>query len=213
MCVVTAITLLYMCCTPRVRALEGVAPGKSLWGITLGSSRDNAVTTAQKRFADLGGKRHPPYIYKNGYVGDQWTLKMPSGETLTDLEILSRHNRVVQLRTWTSGERGQTNLSFARLLQRHHLQKRVYGFDSPEGGGWDCFYYDDVKKGVCFSLGVQDNFLLTYRPDSIIVHPPGVPVVTVQSGIIGKVVTGRNARAYANLADAKRVEEHETNDY
>jgi hypothetical protein len=121
--------------------------------------------------------------------------------------VLSRHGRVVQLRVYTSKPEGSAGgQTFAQLLRRYDLQKRNYVFLEPEGSGYAGFYYDDVKRGVCFTRGLQDVFLLTYRPDGIIVHRPGAAAVPIEEGLRGKPDQGPHTRAYANEAEARRAE-------
>lgn len=201
--------VIFISAVSPANALEAANPGKGLWGISLGSTRAKAIAIAQKRF--IKAKRQKSHTYAKGLTEDGWVI--PIGEESLRFEIFSVKGKVVQLRTWTSEKRGQTKLSFAQLIQRHRLQKSVYGFDDPQGGGYNCFYYDDVKRGVCFTAGVQDAFILTSRPDGIIIHRPGVPAIAIEDGTYGKPVTGRNARVFASEAEARRAEEHESNDY
>ena len=55
------------------------------------------------------------------------------------------------------------------------------------------------------SVRTQLNCLLQ-QPDGIVIHRPGVPVVPIENGIRGKRVTGRDARAFANSAEADRAD-------
>lgn len=190
-------------------ALKGAEPGKSLWGISLGSSRATAFAAVEKR---LPKAKHQQYnIRSKGLIEDEWA--MSDGLNELNFNAFSVKGKIVELRAVTSSKRGQTDLTFAQLIQRHHLQKYVYGFEDPEGGGHVDFYYDDLKRGICFTLGVQDDFLLTYHPDGIIVHRSGVPPIFIESGVRGERMTGRDARAFANQAEANRIEERERNDY
>ena len=205
---ISIVIAVFVSAIPHAFAQEAATPGKSLWGIALGSSRKSAVAAAQKRIVGSGGKRQPPRVYRNGFVEDDCDYTLPHSDTQFTFEILSQHGKVVQLRRWTSDERGQTNLTFAQLIQRNHLQKRVYEFDDPGGGGDVGFYYDNIHRGICYTLGTQDDFLLTYHPDAVIVHQPGVPAFALENGVRGKTVTGQNARAFANEAEARHVEQH-----
>lgn len=205
---VTTCALLMMATT--CHALEGAVPGKSLWQVSLGSSRHSARDLANKRLALLGRyKFHTTATH--GMVDDHWEIS--NGGTTITYDVVSIHGRVVQLRTWTSEEAGQTNLSFAQLIKGHHLRKSVYGFDAPGGGGWNTFYYDDVQKGIAFSLGVQDDFLLTFHPDAVIIHYAGKPIIPIEDDVFGKPVTGLDATAYANVEEARKAEQKRENDY
>ncbi len=208
---ISVVVAVFVSAIPHALAQEATVPGKILWGIAVGSSRKSAVAAAQKRIVGLGGKRQPPRVYRNGFVEDDCDYTLPHSDTQFTFEILSQHGKVVQLRRWTSDERGQTNLTFAQLIQRNHLQKRVYEFDDPGGGGDVGFYYDNIHKGICYALGTQDDFLLTYHPDAIIVHQPGVPALAIENGERGKRVTGQNARAFADASEARRADQHEQN--
>jgi hypothetical protein len=84
------------------------------------------------------------------------------------------------------------------------LRKTVYDFADPGGGGYVGFYYDDAQRGVCFTLGTQDVFMLTYRPDGLIVHVPNKPVIPFANGASGRIATGERTRVYQDLADLKR---------
>jgi hypothetical protein len=181
-----------------------------LRGIALTGSRAQAVAAVRRRFGSAERRAAPrTYTYAGGYVEDQWELSSGSGGTnLETFAVLSRHGRVVQLRVYTSKPEGSAGgQTFAQLLRRYDLKKRNYVFLEPEGGGgYAGFYYDDVKRGVCFTRGLQDVFLLTYRPDGIIVHRPGAAAVPIEEGLRGKADQGPHTRAYANEAEARRAE-------
>jgi hypothetical protein len=179
-------------------------PGKSLWGIKLGSSRQQAIASVKKIQAKA--KRQPSRAYAQGLTWDGWEIS--KGDQFSFFEMLSVKGKVTQLRTWTSEGAADKN-SFAQLAKRHRLQKRVYLFADPEGGGYNSFYYDDVKKGICFTGGTQDMFILTSKPDGVLVHRPGVPAVAIESGTRGKTVTGSNARAFNNMAEAEKFQQME----
>jgi len=201
-----ALAIIIISAASPANALEGAEPGRSLWGISLGSNRATAFAAAKERFFNA---KHQEFKFRReGLIEDEWIMS-----TGSRFEVFSINGKIVQLRAWTSEERGQTNLSFAQLIQRHRLQKRVYGFDDPNGGGYIGFYYDDLKRGICFTASVQDNFILTSHPDGIIIHRLGVPPITIADGARGELVTGREARAYASQAEANRTEERERNDY
>ena len=209
----TIMIAIFACIMPRVNSLEAAVPGKSLWGVALGSSRAQAVAAAQARFSYLGGKREASHHFSQGLLEDKWDVTLSHTDESLSLEVLSQYGRVVQLRSWDSRETGQTSLTFAELIKRHQLKKSVYGFDSPDGDGYECFYYDDIPHGVCFSRGVNAEFLLTLHPDALIVHRPGFPVIAIADGLHGKKDSGPNTRAFSNAAEARRAEQHNQNDY
>jgi hypothetical protein len=139
-------------------------------------------------------------------VEDWWVI--PNGQFDLRFDVLSRKNKVVQLMAQTLKEGFVTNRTFAQLLHEYHLKRTVYDFSDPGGGGYVGFYYDDVKKGICFALGTQDIFLLTYRPDAVIIHAPNKPAIPYANGATSKIATGERARAYRDLADFKRSLPH-----
>lgn len=177
-----------------VNAVEAPKPGTSLWGIALGSSRAQAVALVQKKY--VKARRQRTYTHAKGVVEDWWVI--PGGAEESTFEVFSVRGKVVQLRSFTMDERGATNLSFAQLIRRYQLQKRVYGFADPQGPGHVGFYYDDVRRGICFTKGVQDTFLLTSRPDAIIVHRPGTSAMVIENGLRGKLETGRDGAVGGN---------------
>lgn len=175
-------------------------PGKSLWGFQLGSSRQTAITGVGKKFAKA--KHQPPQTLAQGLTYDVWEI--PKGDQFTLLEMLSKQGKIIQLRTWTS-EGFVTKHSFAQLLKAQPLRKSVYLFLDHGGGGYNTFYYTNLKKGITYTGGTQDMFILTSQPDGLIIHRPGVPAIAFESGIQGKPVTGPNARAFKDAAEAERV--------
>jgi hypothetical protein len=138
-----------------------------------------------------------------GLVCDAWEIKR--GGDPTTVEVLSRGNKVIQLRMWTAESARQPKQTFAQLLKAYSLRKSVYSFNDPEGGGYVGFYYDDLKRGITYTGGTQDAFLLTSRPDGIIVHPRGVAPIPIEGGIRGEVVTGLGARAYKDATEAEKA--------
>lgn len=185
-----------------------VVPGKSLWGIALGMPRDTALARLQTRFARYGtaAKRTPSHRHKDGFVVDGWHHEAGLEKT-REIEVLSRNGIVVQVRVWGENQGGDLRLTFGELVRRYRLTQRVYAFIDPEGGGYVTFYYDDVARGVTYSKGLQDYFLLTYRPDAITVHRPGVPLVPIEAELRGKRETNEITRAFQDEADLKRFEE------
>lgn len=200
--------LLLLCISTQSYALEGAEPGKSLWGIELGSKRTAVITGLNNRLGK--DTRRKSDTDKSGLISDHWVIHI--GDDILRFDVLSVKGKVVQLMADTSNEQGQTNLTFAELIKRHTLEKHVYGFER-DGSGWVSFYYDDIKRGICFALGVQDVFLLTYHPSTLIVHRPGYTPFPIEGGIRGRPVTGWKARAYENQEEADKAEEHDTNDY
>jgi hypothetical protein len=185
------------CIAPHAFAQEASEPGKSLWGITLGSSREQAVAAVKSKLKKAG--RQPSRKHPGGYVEDMWDIPVNRDQT-NSFEVLSRNGKVVQLRAWSTKHTGEARLTFAQLIQRYPLKKSAYSFVDPEGGGAAGFFYDDVRRGVCYAMGLQDVMLLTYRPDSIIVHHPGIPVIPIVDGVRGKPLAGEGAEVYADEA-------------
>ncbi len=192
-----------------VLALPGVMPGKSLWGVPLGVSRAQAVSLVGKHLAGFHAKHPPSHHFPHAMIEDIWRFAF--GSQSETIEVISQNQRVVQIREWTSGERGQTDSTFAQLLHGHSLQKAAFGFDSPDGDGYVGYYYDDRKRGICFTRGVQDDFLLTLHPDGLIIHRPGAAVLPIEEGVYGKRESASNARVYTNEAAARQAGKHDQN--
>jgi hypothetical protein len=166
-------------------AQETVVPGKSLWGVDLGSSRQASITSFGKRF--VKAKNHRSKTYGGGLTWDGWEIS--KGDQFTLFEMLSKRGKVIQLRTFTSAG-GASRHNFAKLAKVQPLRKRHYLFLEEGGGGYNAYYYDNLKKGICYTAGTQDDFKLTYLPDGLIVHRPGFPAVAIEGEIRGKRVTG-----------------------
>lgn len=177
-------------------AVKGVIPGKSLLGISLGIPRQQAVSILNNRLKDFQTAK------VHGFIDDSWNDS--KGHNV--LEMISKNGKVVQLSITRSDHKEQTDQSFAQLNQKYHLSKSVCAFDD-EGSGWVGYFYDDKKLGICYSLGVQDDFLLTYKPESIIIHKPNSSVIPIMGGIYGKKRTGKDAAAYANESEARKADE------
>lgn len=151
-------------------ANETVVPGKSLWGFKLGDSRQKAIQAAPKNLPKA--KRQPSKNLAGGLVWDSWDIG--GSENLTLFDMLSRSGKVVQLRYWTMTPKKQPKQTFAQLLKAHALKKNVYSFIDPNGGGYVGFYYTDLRRGITYTGGTQDAFVLTSRPDGVIVQKPGI---------------------------------------
>lgn len=179
--------------------VTGVA-GKSLWEFKLGEPRSLAVSQAAKRWP--AAKRLPTRTRPDGTVEDWWTF--PYGEFSVWFEASSRKGRVTQLMLQTNAEDYITSSTFADLQKHHTFKESVYDFTDPGGGGYVGFFFDDVARGVCYSIGTQDVFMLTYRPDGIIIHPPNTPVHPTAIATRGRRVTDERARVYKNPEDVER---------
>ena len=186
-------------------AASDAVPGRSLWGISLGSRQRDAATSVRTHLKGQNKKYKESHARRHGITDDTWEIQ--SGDNLSLFEVLSRNGKVIQLQEFHSAKQDQIGLTFNQLIKRYSLQKRVYTFTDPNGGGYVGFYYDDRNRGVCYSLGVQDSFLLTYSPNTTIVHPKGAAVIPMAAGLWGSPVTGENARAYANAEEAQRAEQ------
>jgi len=186
-------------------AASDAVPGRSLWGIPLGSRQRDAANSVRMHFKGLHKSYKESHARRHGITDDTWETQI--GDNLTLFEVLSRNGKVVQLQEFHSAKQDQLGLTFKQLIKRYSLQKHVYNFTDPNGGGYVGFYYDDRSRGICYSLGVQDSFLLTYGPDTTIVHPKGASVIPMAAGLWGAPVTGENARAYANAEEAERAEQ------
>ena len=162
-----------------------IRPGVGLVNLTLGASR----ATAEKHLGVPTKINH----LKNGLTEAYWLLGKPSyGPGVT---ILFQHNKIVQIETTlpqsTSPGGISTQSNFRTVLKRYkNLQASAYGWMEIDGGaGYVRYYYDDVKAGIAFTLGTQDDeatseYMFTaftgidaVKPRSIIVHLPGRPVI------------------------------------
>lgn len=198
---------------PAVNALEDVTPGKSLEGIRLGTSPHAACKVVLDRNKNVPGWKHSgPYRLHGGLVEDDLVARL-DGSILESIEVLSRNGVVVQVSRTVGVGLSQTDYSFAKLKQKHSLREQSFGFDMPDGGGFEGFFFDDVAHGICFSAIVQDVFLLTTKPHTLSIHKPGVAVIPIIGGVLGKRDLGEGGRVYADYADYSTKAERKKNDY
>jgi len=173
---------------------EKIKPGQSIGPIHLGMATVD-VDGIMHRSAD-------ETAHFKAYVGKVWRL-----DGNVSVAAVYRHGRVVQVDV----ERRPYLLrkTFAAIIASRHwsLRCRIYDMTYPPGAGYVGYYYDDVKRGLCFQAGVQDDFILTeMSPRSIIVHRKGVRVLPTDGRVIGTVDTDPLSRPYATKADADKAD-------
>lgn len=210
---VVAILYLLLLTSNPVLALDDAVAGKSLEGIHLGMVRSaayNIILARNKYGADW---RHGPICQiPGGFIEDDLDLPV-DGNIVLSIEILSRHGAVVQVSRTSDQTSPQVDYTFNQLKRKHHLKETSYGFDSPDGGGIEGYYFDDVQHGVCFQGESQDIFLMTEKPDTLIIHKVGVPVIAISGGIKGKLDLSEGGRVYVDQEDYGKRQEHDKNEH
>ena len=178
---------------------QAVMPGRSAGRVFLGMPR-----------ADVWKRLHPPLRHRSlrssalpaphrpgRYTVDGW------GRGSRSLTVLYRNARVVQVEVNSPQFIAPGGVSVATpfaVLRRRFPRMRVdeYGMIQTlrDGTPSDAlsFYADDVKRGIAFTTGTQDD-QATYdelpglKPDSLIVHRPGRPVLPVEAASDTRVTT------------------------
>lgn len=168
-------------------------PGKSFGPVSLGMRRAEAITVMRSK---------PNYKFRHGgYSDDVWLINKE-----TDLDVLYRRGAVVQI-DLTHDNILSTPFKNILASKRWSLHLTIYDMDFPEMGSYVGYYYDDIKQGICFAGGAQDDFILElYGPDRIIIHRPGRHAIAFDSGIIGKVSHDLEDGPYATQAAADKAD-------
>ena len=161
-----------------------VVPGKSAGKVWLGASRE----TVRK----ILGKPTQSYGSANGVTIEQWLGKerknAETGDTFWPrYAVLFKANRAIQIE-WNAphfqtadGVSSEANLAVFRHFFRPHL--RAYLYADPEGGGHRGYVYDDVRRGIAFAFGAQDNYDARVLPEKLLIHRPGVRAIPEAGGV------------------------------
>ncbi len=194
---------------PVPKKIPTYTPGKSLDKILIGQLREALLAT-------IGRKPDNSSQFKDGMSEDTWTTKYRDQSGMSDdnvsISVLFRQDKVVQAEISLSGE-GPRMLSFNKLIsQNKRLTKVCYGVTDLDdkgqpAGGYDQFYYDDVHQGIAYGAGpLQDDFILTTSPNSLVIHSPNVPVTLEVVNATVSIDTGREATAYRTQDEADKAD-------
>lgn len=193
---------------PIPKKMPAYVPGKSLDKVTIGQSREALLTA-------VGRKPNESHQFKDGLTEDDWITSYRDRSGMFDSRVtmtaLYRQDKVTQAE-FSASDGGPKLPSFNKLIsQNNRLKKVCYGVDDyddkgqPAGGNLQ-FYYDDVQQGIAYGIGLQDDFILTSSPDSVVVHGPNVPVVLEVASANVKVETGKEAAVYRTQAEADKAD-------
>jgi len=182
-----------------------VTAGRSLDGIMIGETRAKVWSALQRR---------PDKIYKlpHGRTEDDWITAQPTADGDTESVTISaiyEQGAVVQVNCAKSsaGDDPFKIGPFAALLAAdRHLRKSCYSVTTNDQDGYIEFYYDDATAGIAYAKGVQDDFILTYCPDTVIVHAPGKDLMVGTPDATVEVERGSAARAYKSQAEADKAD-------
>lgn len=194
-------------CSTQAKAISGVVPGQSLGKIAIGEPRGQLLMAIKR-------KQTANYDLKNGLVEDEWTWRVPSkNDSMAKISVTVwyRKDKVVQIEMLDPPDSMSKLPSFNSLIDNNKNLKKVcysvgcYTQNGEYDGGYILFYYDDVKRGIAYGASVQDDFILTSKPESITVHALGRPVIPFSGLTKVKLVTGAGAVDYRTKADAARA--------
>lgn len=174
--------LLLLLAAPTVLGQNNtVVSGKSVGNIQLGETR-----------AQTHGRLGSPsesVVWRNGLRQDTWLgpeppndqYGLPASERVF-VRIIFRNGKAVQIEfnspALKTADGVSVRSSLGQFRAKHRgLKVSAYGYEDYIG-----YYYDDVRLGLAFSVGVQDNFDASVTPSSLIVHLPGQPVIPERNG-------------------------------
>ncbi len=179
----------------------GVVPGQSLGILKIGESRADVIAAIKMRPT-------ANYDLKQGLVEDDWSSGSSdgSGEHYS-ASVWYRQGKVVQAQT-TITEKQRANFpSFNALIAGDRGLKEVcYSLsyrDAP--GGVDFYCFDDVRKGIAYGIGVNGDAYMTGKPDTLIIHAPGVPYFPFQGQTNVTRVNGPGSILYQNQAEEDKA--------
>ncbi|MBC8100984.1 MAG: hypothetical protein H7Z41_00150 [Cytophagales bacterium] len=166
-----------------------VTPGVGLTGIRLGMKRDAVIALlgrpTQTARLSLGTKTRLPAAQQGSYAEDIWRS---GGEVL--VVVLSRSQKVLQIGVAGPPFKTTTGLStgsvFPAVRAKHPgITVRSYQMEDAV-----TFFADDVKRGIAFTTSTQDDqatyeSLSTLKPELMLVHPAGQPVLPVTDAAVG----------------------------
>lgn len=157
-----------------------IDPGVGIGQVTLG------LTSRRETHAKLG-KPTSSRLRKDGLREDTWEAgKTPEfPHPPYRLTILFRRARAEQIEVshpiFKTRDGLSTSTRFGDIVKRlPHLKVSQYGYDEKNACG---LYYDDVAKGLTFFVVASDEVHPQFKPESVIVHRPGVPVIRLPGGV------------------------------
>lgn len=157
-----------------------VVPGVRLGGIQLGRTNRSE---AHKTLGSPARSR----VRKDGLREETWEHG-PMPELPTEkffVTILLKRNRVVQAETNLPSYKTENGIStattFAQIhkrLPRLKVTEHVYNdLDARR------LHFDDVAKGIAFYVTAQDEVFSDAKPEAVIVHLKGSPVIRRPGGV------------------------------
>ena len=195
---------------PAARRMPSIVPGRSIGAVYLGESR-RAVWRLAGRKPDesvilLDGRRREVWgsIYHERKEEDGTWL-----DAGTSITVIYEKSRVIQIRYFCDDDAYQPGTFLSLLAADRHLRKYccIYDplhpetIDPPYKYEYVQFYYDDLSRGIAYGTGVQDDFLLTYHPDAVIVHGRGVALDLQMPDATLHSAPRAEARVFRNEAD------------
>lgn len=183
----TLCVLLAMGTTPAV-AQQTVVAGRSLGRVFLGMPRADVWKILHRPGRQRTARGIPAPHPRGAYTLDTW-----SGAGGRFLSVLCRDGRVVQIEAngpqFATAQGDSRAAPFAAVRRRHpRMRVDAYGFSETDrgqpAGGFVNFYVDDVRRGIAFTSGTQDDEstyddLPKLKPDTLIVHAPGARALPV----------------------------------
>jgi hypothetical protein len=141
---------------------------------------------------------------------DEWDTNTSNGDLAASIAVLLRDGVVVQVAYNNESEHGLAVPSLGDLIASDsNLTKVCYEVDmiddngEPGAGGYCQLYYDDINGGLAWGLGAQDDFLLTYKPNGLVIHTPGVAVIQPSTKTKRAII--KDMPVYQTQADADRA--------
>jgi hypothetical protein len=159
-----------------------IVPDRSVGKVALGDAR--AAVLKQL------GKPNETRRWKDGTREDHWFAlggRKRTDSYPPDLTVFYRGGKVVQASvssphfkladgTSTATTLGSIRKKYPKLKVSEYVFEDYFGL-----------YFDDVKRGLAFFIGGQDDILGTYKPEQVIVHRAGSPVIPDDHGKRTKV--------------------------
>src|SRR3569833_38494 len=198
---------------PPYGPMPKIVAGRSIGVVYLGESRKDVWHLA-------GRKPDESAVLLDGHRREMWctsyhAVKSEDGSWIDDwtsTTIIYHKSSVIQIEYTAKDDLHALPTYGGLLASDHHLRKRVYTFnplhpntiDPPYKYEYVQFYLDDQRRGIAYGGGFQDYFLLTYHPQSVVVHRPGIAIDVHQPDATVHIETGRDARMFRNEADADK---------
>ncbi len=197
-----------LACPIQSKAITGIVPGHSLGKITIGELRESVLATFPSR--PTGN-----YDLKHGLVEDEWMTKASNKDGIdysVGISIWYRQGKVIQIEYFNQSTDKPQLSSFNTIVSSDKNIKKVnykmgcYNQSGEWAGAYELVYYDDIKKGIAYGLGVQDDYILTMKPEYIAIHAPGTPVLPTRGLTNATAVVAGTAIGYRNEADFQQAE-------